>query len=244
MKSLNWNRKNWKSSSNMIGRIQMFASCLILLLVIASCSKEPGACRTYASRLDFYPFSPGACLLPTPSEPPSLAFAALYQKKIIKNRLEVLKSDRLLEENVKQPELDSSLEIEEVVEEEIGVLSPASVEPKSVEVSYEIRAEYLQQNRNMILLLSDGNLFTYDQNTGDIQQVTQSGRNIIDFALSPSVNRLAILYTDPAVTANMEFDDYQSTYIGTELIIVDIGTGTILRKVSWDSLRRPYTRAE
>ena len=37
-----------------------------------------GACRTYASRLDFCPFSPGASLLPAPSEPPSFAFAALH----------------------------------------------------------------------------------------------------------------------------------------------------------------------
>ena len=56
-----------------------------------------GACRTYASRLDFCPFSTEASILLASVEPPSFAFAALHQEKIIKNRLKVLKFDRLLE---------------------------------------------------------------------------------------------------------------------------------------------------
>ncbi len=47
----------------------------------------------------FLPFSPEASLLLASGEPPSFVFAALHQKKIIKNRLEVLKSDRLRAES-------------------------------------------------------------------------------------------------------------------------------------------------
>ena len=41
-------------------------------------SLKLGACRTYVSRLDFCPFSPGASLLLAPGEPPSFAFVALH----------------------------------------------------------------------------------------------------------------------------------------------------------------------
>ena len=55
-----------------------------------------GACRTYASRLDFCPFFPLLRCQNTHAAQLRSVFAALHQEKIIKNRLEVLKSDRLL----------------------------------------------------------------------------------------------------------------------------------------------------
>ena len=61
--------------------------------------RKLGACRTYTSRLDFCPFFPLPRCQNAHVAQLRSAFAALYQKKIIKNRLEVLKSDRLLEEN-------------------------------------------------------------------------------------------------------------------------------------------------
>ncbi len=55
----------------------------------------PGVCRTYASRLDFCPFSLLLRCQNTHVAQLRSVFVALHQGKIIKNRLEVLKSDRL-----------------------------------------------------------------------------------------------------------------------------------------------------
>ncbi len=176
MKRVSLNSPKRKPGTNFVGRIQLLAWILIIMLFFVACTKTQ---KEYAE----------------------------------------------------QQELDSSPVIDEQVEEETGFPSPASMEPKSEEVSYEIRAEYFQQKQNVLLLLSDGNLFTFDIDTGDIQQVTKSGRNIIDFALSPSAHRLAILYADPAVIADIEFEGSQSTYFGTELIVVDTDTGSILSQV-------------
>ena len=57
-----------------------------------------GVCRTYASRLDFCPFSLLLRCQNTHVAQLRSVFVALHQEKIIKNRLEALKSDRLLEE--------------------------------------------------------------------------------------------------------------------------------------------------
>ncbi len=55
-----------------------------------------GVCRTYASRLDFCPFPLLLRCQNTHVAQLRSVFVALHQEKIIKNRLEVLKSDRLL----------------------------------------------------------------------------------------------------------------------------------------------------
>ena len=56
-----------------------------------------GACRTFASRFDFCPFSLLLRCQNTHAAQLRSVFAALHQEKIIKNRLEVSKSDRLLD---------------------------------------------------------------------------------------------------------------------------------------------------
>ena len=58
--------------------------------------KRLGVCRTYASRLDFCPFSLLLRCQNAHVAQLRSAFVALNQEKIIRNRHEVLKSDRLL----------------------------------------------------------------------------------------------------------------------------------------------------